>query len=137
MRRTATAPAASASSTHPRMSQPLRAIVAHARRGSISGAGSARTGSGRASMGWVGRGSLLLLDQVVDRDQRRHELHELVRGADVHLVANGKRRILHVQLVARADAQVADAIGDGDFTRGLSGPNDVDLRVATGLDGAT
>src|SRR4051794_26307569 len=97
MRRTAIAPAASASSTHPRMSQALRAMVAHTRRGSISGVGSARTGRGRASIGRGAERRLVLANQVEDRDQRGGELDDGVGGADRDVVANGERRILDVE----------------------------------------
>src|SRR5215212_5449045 len=137
MRRTATAPAASASSTQPRMSHALRAIVAHTRRGSISGAGSARTGRGRASMdAGVGVASVVA-NQVVDGEQAEPELHELIGRANRQLVPDDEGRILHVELIAGADAEVAHAVGDGDLAGLLAGPHDEHAAVAAGTDRAT
>src|ERR671912_2123684 len=121
MRRTATAPAVSASSTHPRISHALRAIVAHTRRGSISGAGSASTGRGRASMGKVGWGvASVAANQIVDGQQTEPELHELVRGSNRQLVPDDEGRILHVELIARPHADVGYPVGDGDLARRLA-----------------
>src|SRR5688572_7308314 len=115
MRRTATAPAVSASRTHPRISHALRAIVAHTRRGSISGAGSASTGRGRASMGGGVGVASVAANQVIDGQQAEPELHELVRGSNRQLVPDDEGRILHVELIARPHADVGYPVGDGDL----------------------
>src|SRR5947208_2188869 len=126
------APAASASSTQPRISHALRAIVAHTRRGSISGAGSARTGSGSASM----RVTLVVANQVVDGEQAEPELHELVGRSNRQLVANDEWRVLHVELIAGAHTEIADAIGERHFARRFIGAHDEHADVAAGTNRA-
>src|SRR3954471_12634365 len=94
MRRTATTPAPSDSTTQPSMSQALRAMVAQTRRRSMSGAVSVSSGAGNASMG-----VLLAGNEQHDGDDGAHDGESFRHRPDRDLVANGKGRVLHVELV--------------------------------------
>src|SRR5437763_635997 len=133
MRRTATTPAPRESTTQPRISQALRAIVAQTRRRSMSGAESVRSGPGKTSMGR----RLLAGEEENDRHARPDDRDELGHRADGDLVANGKGRILCVQLVGGSNADVGDTVRRRDFTHRLADPEEIRPQVATWTSGAT
>src|SRR4051794_9077207 len=98
-------PAPSASTTQPRISHALRAIVAQTRRRSMSGAESVSSGPGSTSMR-----QLLAGDEEHDRHDGADDGDELRHRANGDLVANGKGRVLRVQLVGGANAEIGHAV---------------------------